>query len=78
MVNHQKNIRTTGQLWEALESTWASIPVERFQHLVVSMPQRIEAVLRAWGAEGVPNVWYPRKSPLPRKQLIGNPNKYYY
>jgi hypothetical protein len=26
------------QLWEALESTWASIPVERFQHLVGSMP----------------------------------------
>ena len=25
------------QLWEALESTWASIPVERFQHLVESM-----------------------------------------
>ena len=27
------------QLWEALESTWASIPVERFQHLVESMPR---------------------------------------
>ena len=26
------------QLWEALESTWASIPVEYFQHLVESMP----------------------------------------
>jgi hypothetical protein len=26
------------QLWEALESTWASIPVERFRHLVESMP----------------------------------------
>jgi hypothetical protein len=25
------------QLWEALESTWASIPVERFLHLVESM-----------------------------------------
>ena len=35
------------QLWEALESTWASIPVERFRHLVESMPRRIEAVLRA-------------------------------
>ena len=34
------------QLCAALESTWASIPVERFQHLVESIPQRIEAVLR--------------------------------
>ena len=27
------------QLWEALESTRASITVERFQHLVKSMPR---------------------------------------
>jgi hypothetical protein len=40
------------RLWEALESTWASIPVERFRHLVESMPQRIEAVLRANGRAG--------------------------
>ena len=26
------------QLWEALESSWASIPVELFRHLVESMP----------------------------------------
>ena len=26
------------QLWEALESIWASIPVECFRHLVESMP----------------------------------------
>ena len=26
------------QLWEALESTWASILVERFRHLVESTP----------------------------------------
>ena len=37
------------QLWEALESTSASIPVELFRHLVESMPQLIEAVLRAIG-----------------------------
>ena len=37
------------QLWEALESTWASIPVERLRHHVESMPRRIEAVLRAQG-----------------------------
>jgi hypothetical protein len=34
------------QLWEALESTWASIPVE---HFVQSIPRQIEAVLRAKG-----------------------------
>uniref|UniRef100_A0A8C7FAY9 ADAM metallopeptidase with thrombospondin type 1 motif, 3 n=1 Tax=Oncorhynchus kisutch TaxID=8019 RepID=A0A8C7FAY9_ONCKI len=34
------------QFWEALKSTWASIPMECFGHLVESMPQRIEAVLR--------------------------------
>jgi hypothetical protein len=48
------------QQWEALESTWASIPVE---HLVESMPRPIEAVLKAKGGatqyyEGVPNVLY--------------------
>ena len=37
------------QLWEALESTWASIPVERFRHLVESMPQKIVHVLREKG-----------------------------
>ncbi|KAM9479246.1 protein furry homolog-like isoform 33-T40 [Salvelinus alpinus] len=31
----------------ALESTWASIPVERFRHLVESIPRRIEG---KWGA----------------------------
>jgi hypothetical protein len=35
------------QLWEALESIWVIIPVERFRHLVESMPRRIVAVLRA-------------------------------
>ena len=35
------------QLSEALESTWASIPVESFRHLVESMTRPIEAVLRA-------------------------------
>jgi hypothetical protein len=29
---------TLTQLWDALESIWASIPVERFRHLVESMP----------------------------------------
>ena len=37
------------QLWEALESTWASIPVEHFRHLVEYIPQRIKAVLRGKG-----------------------------
>ena len=38
------------QLWEALESTWASIPVERFRHRLESMPRRTEAILRTkWG-----------------------------
>jgi hypothetical protein len=26
------------QMWEALESTWASVPVEHLRHLVESMP----------------------------------------
>jgi hypothetical protein len=37
------------QVWEALESTWASIPVEGIRHLLESMLRRIEAVLRAKG-----------------------------
>jgi hypothetical protein len=32
-----------------MESTWASIPVVHFRHLVESMPRHIEAVLRAKG-----------------------------
>ena len=35
------------QLWEAMESTSASIPVECFRHLVESMPRGIEDFLRA-------------------------------
>jgi hypothetical protein len=35
------------QLWEALESTWANIPVELFRRLVESMSRQIEAVLMA-------------------------------
>ena len=50
------------QLWEALESTWASILVEHFRHLVESTPRRIEAVLMAKHGppqkEGVPHVLY--------------------
>jgi hypothetical protein len=42
--------RTSSQL-DTLESTWASIPVGRFQHLVESMPRR-------FGKQGVPNVCY--------------------
>jgi hypothetical protein len=57
MVLHPKDIKPTWQLWEALKSTWGSIPVERFRHLVESMPQQIEDVLRATQySEGVPNV----------------------
>ena len=39
------------QLWEALESTWASIPWERFRYLVESIPTQFEAVLRAKGVQ---------------------------
>jgi hypothetical protein len=46
MVHHPANLT---QLWEALESTWTGIPVERFPHLVESMPGWIEAVLRTKG-----------------------------
>ena len=38
------------QLWEALVSTWASIPAERFQHLVESMPDELRLF---WGQKGV-------------------------
>jgi hypothetical protein len=41
------------QLWDALESTLASIPVEHFWSLVEFMPQRIEAVLRTKGDKRV-------------------------
>jgi hypothetical protein len=38
MVHHPKDIQPTWQVWEALESTWARIPVEPFRHFVESMP----------------------------------------
>ena len=41
---HPANLK---QLWEALESTWASVPVECFRFLGESMLQRTEAVLTA-------------------------------
>uniref|UniRef100_A0A674ENY5 Thymidine kinase 2 n=1 Tax=Salmo trutta TaxID=8032 RepID=A0A674ENY5_SALTR len=44
LVRHPANLT---QLWEVLESTWAGIPVECFQHLEESMRRQIEAVLRA-------------------------------
>jgi hypothetical protein len=37
------------QLSDAVLAAWAGIPAERFQHLVESMPRRIDAVLRAKG-----------------------------
>ena len=40
------------QLWEAMESTWASISVEGFRNLEESIPRRIEAVLREKGCGG--------------------------
>ena len=46
IVHHPKDIQPTmTHLLEALESTWARIPVERFRHLAEYIPQRIEAVL---------------------------------
>ena len=38
-TGHSDNLT---QLWELLKLTWASIPVEHFRHLVVSMQQQIE------------------------------------
>ena len=60
------------QLWEALESTWASIPVERFFDTLQSMPRQIEAILRAKvGAtqyqEQVPNIKYTQQRKTERK-----------
>ncbi|XDV48551.1 hypothetical protein PO909_017950, partial [Leuciscus waleckii] len=42
------------QLQDAILSIWANISKECFQHLVESMPRRIEAVLKAkGGAESI-------------------------
>ena len=45
------NVQLTNlqKLRDAIMSTWNRISKECFQHLVESMPQRIEAVLRAKG-----------------------------
>ncbi len=49
---------------DAVMSIWTKISEECFQHLVESMPQRIEAVLKAKGVEpGTSNV-YPIKWPV--------------
>jgi len=48
------------QLQDAIQSIWANISKEWFQHLVESMPCRIKAVLKVKGGQaqyyyGVPN-----------------------
>ncbi len=43
------NPRNSKQLWEITKSAWVSIPVERFQNLINSMPRRMCAVLKAKG-----------------------------
>jgi len=37
------------QLCDAIMSIWTKLPEECFQHLVESMPRRIEAALKAKG-----------------------------
>jgi hypothetical protein len=44
------------QLWETLESTWVSIPMEHFRYVVESIPRQIEAVLGAKGGVCILNV----------------------
>jgi len=39
------------QLQDAIQSIWANISEECFQHLVESMPRRIKAVLKAEGVK---------------------------
>jgi len=39
------------QLQDAIQSIWANISKECFQHLVESMPHRIKAVLKAKGGQ---------------------------
>ena len=49
------------QLWEALESTGASIYVNRFQHLVESIPPQIGLFWGqkgGWNSEGVLNIFF--------------------
>ena len=44
MDNPSQNL---GELRQALLDKWAEIPVERLQHTVASMPQRIAAIFAA-------------------------------
>ena len=41
--------RTTADLWAAVQTAWASIPVDLVQTLVDSLPRRVEAIRRAKG-----------------------------
>uniref|UniRef100_A0A4W4E5G3 Uncharacterized protein n=1 Tax=Electrophorus electricus TaxID=8005 RepID=A0A4W4E5G3_ELEEL len=40
--------RNAEELWKAVKSSWAGIPVHRCQKLVDSMQHRCEAVLKQW------------------------------
>lgn len=46
---HPEQPKSMHELWERIESDWESITKDECMHLIESMPERIEAVLKAKG-----------------------------
>ena len=44
-----RHLRTAVDLWAAVQTAWASIPVDVVQNLVDSLLRRVEAIRRASG-----------------------------
>lgn len=41
----QKNFKNAEELWMGIQEAWLSIPIDRSQRLVESMPRRCQAVI---------------------------------
>jgi len=49
MNTHETPSKGVFELWERLAKEWNNIPPETCQHLIESMPRRLEAVIEAKG-----------------------------
>lgn len=49
LQSYQEESKSMYELWERVQETWNSIPVEKCVNVIESMPRRINAVMKAKG-----------------------------